>query len=240
MESILEIREALEARSSTASLDDLRTRGKSRVKVIRPEHIAAMVNDAVARTMQKNGLVDQSEAKHLAEQAQGELRLVVRERDRDKRLIEELEHQLEETRATVKDLEQRLRTATATGEPTIGNAQQAGVDSNVMARLMLEMAEMKAQLARQTKEPAPATTSPGLEAALQKIAGSLEDRLDKFGRKLGVSSAVEADAVDFGAMFKDHGDEAKVESNLDTLEASKSKGAGIGGALEKLKKLRGG
>lgn len=238
MESILQIREALEARSSTASLEDLRTRGKSRVKVIRPEHIAAMVNDAVARTIAKSGLVSETDAKKLADNSQIELRQIMRERDRDSKRIQELEHELEVERTKVQELEQRLEEVGSSGHaaPAAGSAE-----NSVIAKLMLEMAEMKAQLAKReaAPAPAPAAASPGLEAAIERLAGSLEDRLDKFGRKLGVSSAVEADAVDYGALFKDHGTEAKVESNLDAMEASKSKGAGIGGALEKLKKLRG-
>ena len=40
MGSIQEVKEALSAKAQTASLDELRSRGRSKVRIIRAEHVA--------------------------------------------------------------------------------------------------------------------------------------------------------------------------------------------------------
>ena len=47
MESVNEIKEALSARSRTATLDELASEGRKRVRLIRAEHVAAMISEAV-------------------------------------------------------------------------------------------------------------------------------------------------------------------------------------------------
>ena len=44
MHSIVEVKEALTARSRTESLDDLKNQGRNKVKVIKAEHIASMAS----------------------------------------------------------------------------------------------------------------------------------------------------------------------------------------------------
>ena len=87
---------------------------------------------------------------------------------------------------------------------------------------------------------APAAGGGGdLSAAIDKLAGSLNDRLEKFGRKMGISSAVESDQpIDFGGMFRDV--DKTVESNMDNIKVKQKSGGGIAANLAKLKKLKGG
>ncbi|MEY4675407.1 MAG: hypothetical protein RL148_3191, partial [Planctomycetota bacterium] len=75
-------------------------------------------------------------------------------------------------------------------------------------------------------------------AALEKLAGTLNDRLEQIGRKMGISSAVEADTVNLDGLFRDEG--KQVESNIDAVDAKQKTGGGIGANLERLKKLKGG
>ena len=78
-----------------------------------------------------------------------------------------------------------------------------------------------------------------LTDAIQKLAATMNDRLEQFGRKMGISSAVEAGPVKLDALFDDL-DTGDVESNLETLEVKAKKSSGIGGHLERLRKLKGG
>lgn len=84
----------------------------------------------------------------------------------------------------------------------------------------------------------PAAGQPDFSAALEKLAGTLNDRLEQIGRKMGISSAVEADSVNLEGLFRDDG--KKVESNIDSVEAKQKSGGGIAANLERLKKLKGG
>jgi hypothetical protein len=90
--------------------------------------------------------------------------------------------------------------------------------------------------------PAPiAATAPGLDvsAAIEKLASSLNDRFEKLGRKMGISSAVGNDQpVDLGGLFKDSG--PGLESNINNVESKQKAAGGIAANLARLKKLKGG
>jgi len=106
--------------------------------------------------------------------------------------------------------------------------------------LMNEMATMKASLMHQQAAPqAAAAPAPDFSAALEKLTGSLTDRLEKLGKKMGVSAAVDSDTpVDFSGMFKDTGKD--LESNMQNIEVKQKAGGGIAANLARLKKLKGG
>ena len=74
-----------------------------------------------------------------------------------------------------------------------------------------------------------------LGAALDKMASNLNERLDKFGKKIGVSSAVDAD-VNLDLLFNE--DIQDLESNLDSVEVKQKTGGSIASNLERLKKLK--
>jgi hypothetical protein len=72
------------------------------------------------------------------------------------------------------------------------------------------------------------------------LTGSLNDRLENLGRKMGVSSAVESDSpIDFGGMFDDD-QQVELESNMDNIKVKTKFAGGIAANLAKLKKLKGG
>ncbi len=238
MQSILEVKEALQARSTSTSLDELRQQGRSRVRVIRAEHIAEMIAEAVQRAVSASGLVGPEEVERLVADSRREFQDVHRERQREaeraqqmRERVEELEHELDVAQSRVAELEREV--ASADGGPS-------SADGATVARLMQEVAALKATMHPQpVVQAAPAPNTDALAAALDKIAGSLNDRLDSFGRKMGISSAVDASEVNFDGLFK-HNDEAKIESNMDTVQLKQKSGGGIAANLEKLRKLKGG
>jgi hypothetical protein len=227
MQSILEVKEALQARSTSTSLDELRQQGRSRVRVIRAEHIAEMIAEAVQRAVSASGLVGPEEVERLVADSRREAERAQQMRER----VEELEHELDVAQSRVAELEREV--ASADGGPS-------SADGATVARLMQEVAALKATMHPQpVVQAAPAPNTDALAAALDKIAGSLNDRLDSFGRKMGISSAVDASEVNFDGLFK-HNDEAKIESNMDTVQLKQKSGGGIAANLEKLRKLKGG
>ena len=93
-------------------------------------------------------------------------------------------------------------------------------------------------LFRSAPTPAAVAGTPDLTAALEKLAGSLNDRLEKLGKKMGISAAVEAGEVKFDGLFKDS--DKALESNMKNVELKQKSGGGIAANLAKLKKLKGG
>lgn len=261
MESVNEIKEALSARSRTATLDELRSEGRKRVRLIRAEHVAAMISEAVHAAIEQSGLIAPEEAEKLVDKSRQEFRAILREREQEaqrarenEEALEQREQELADTRRQLAELTETLASARAElaearadtaarraeAAPTPA-AAGAGPSSELLMSLMNEMANMKANMLHQQAAPQSATAAPAADfsAAIEKLTGSLTDRLEKLGKKMGVSAAVESDApVDFGGLFKDTGKE--LESNMDNIEIKQKAGGGIAANLARLKKLKGG
>lgn len=294
MESVNDVKEALSARSRTATLDQLASEGRKRVRLIRAEHVAAMITEAVHSAIEQSGLVGQDEVDRLVEKSRQEFRSILKEREAEAARAQEVEDQLaamqqrvaelegdaegraadqdrlaaeaaratelrEQLRSSVTELDQlreeheglgrslaELRAEHDAVQAELAQLRAApapaaappGMSPEVMAMMLNEIASLKAQ-AMQRQTAAPAADTAGLSDALEKIAGSLNDRLDQFGKKMGISSAVEAADVDFSAMFA-KADDARIESNMDAIQVKQTSGGGIGANLARLKKLKGG
>ncbi len=297
MESVTKIKEELSARSRTATLDQLASEGRKRVRLVRAEHIAQMISEAVHSAVEQSGLLDQQEVDRLVEQSRSEFKGVLAERQQEQAAHSELtarcaeqetqleanEEQLAALRAQCQELTESLarRQAQLTElqrelEAAEAEAQQAQADrasqsaesqsaesqsaesaaapaeapatgtqpamtAELMMSMMQELATLKASMATgggaAAAQPAAAQD---FTAALDKLAGTLNDRLDSIGKKVGISAAVGGDApVDFGGLFKDDGDES-VESNMENIQVKQQSGGGIAANLAKLKKLKGG
>jgi hypothetical protein len=231
---------ALCAKSQATTLDELRQKGRQEVKVIRGKDVASMIKEAVYRALKDTELLSEEDLEVLVEQGAAEFKEVFSERQREAGQIEarlsEVRTELEVARARVQELEELL--SQAQGQPASGPPAE-GASAELMMRMMQEMAEMKANLAQGGGGGGGGGgEATGLAAALDKISANLNDRLDKFGRKMGVSSAVEGSEVKYDALFKDD-DDTKLESNMGDVQAKKKTGGGIAGNLAKLKKLKG-
>jgi DNA mismatch repair ATPase MutL len=264
MESVNEIKEALSARSRTATLDELRNEGKKRVRLIRAEHVAAMISEAVHAAIEQSGLIAPEEV----EKSRQEFRSILREREQEQQRAHETEDRLSQRENELAELKRRFtelstalastkaacdealaeaeaaRAAAAAAEArppiVVAAPAQPAAAPDFLLSLVQEMATLKANLMQQQAQPAPqAAPAPDFTAALEKLTGSLNERLEKLGKKMGVSAAVESDApVDFSGMFKDSGKE--LESNMQNIEVKQKAGGGIAANLARLKKLKGG
>lgn len=208
MESIPDVKEALAARSKVANLDDLRNEGRKRVKVVRAEQVAEMIADAVKAALKDPRIVTRAAADRMVEEARREQAARIAE------LTGEIERLTHEQQAA----------------PAAGGAN--GANNELVMQLLQQFAS-----AQGMPQPA-AAAGTDLTSAIDKLSSSLNERLEKFGRKMGVSSAVETGPVKLDGLFK--GDDVKLESNIDAIEVKQKKSGGIAANLEKLKKLKGG
>ncbi|MBX3462476.1 MAG: hypothetical protein KF830_04855 [Planctomycetes bacterium] len=247
MESVNEIKEALSARSRTATLDELRNEGRRRVRLVRAEHIAAMIREAVNAAVEQSGLVSPAEVEQLVEKSRIEFRSIMKEREAEVQRAHEVAEQLAERETELAELKQRFAEVEAALEaarrqaPGPSTASAPAPSGDLVLSLVQEMANLKASLMQREAQPQ-AQAGGGVadfSAALDKLTGTLNDRLEKLGKKMGVSAAVESDApVDFGGLFRD-ADKA-LESNMANIEVKQKAGGGIAGNLARLKKLKGG
>lgn len=247
MESVNDIKEALSARSRTATLDELRSEGRKRVRVIRAEHIAAMISEAVTAAVESSGLVAPTEVDRLVEKSRQEFRSILKEREQEVQRAHDIEETLAEREAEIADLKASLEAAKADLATLRGGGTRAPLangngapSGDLLMSMVQEMATLKANLMQRDAQPAPAAGAADFTAAIEKLTGSLNDRIEKIGKKMGVSAAVESDApLDFGNLFKDDGGKT-LESNMDNIEVKQKSGGGIAANLARLKKLKGG
>jgi predicted RNA-binding protein Jag len=246
MESVNDIKEALSARSRTATLDELRSEGRRRVRLVRAEHIAAMISEAVHSAIDQSGLIEQEEVERLVDKSRQEFRAILKEREAEVQRAHEIEETLAERDAELAELKSRcaeMSVALQAKQPAAGTAPAPGSapapSSDLMMSLVQEMANMKASLMQRDAQPASAAGAADFSAAIEKLAGSLNDRLETIGKKMGVSAAVESNApMDFSGLFDD--DSKSLESNMENIEVKQKSAGGIAGNLARLKKLKGG
>lgn len=287
MESPTDIKAALTTRARTATLDELRTEGKRRVRVVKADQVAAMIEESVHRAVEQSGLLPASEVEKLVERSRQEFRTLMKAREAEAERAQAMQEMLDARDREVADLRQQLAAARAAqhaAETALADAQVAvdaaaadseatsSAQADMLSSLMNEMASMKAALLAQpvavppapaapavAPSPAPAgavavaaaaatpapiaaaAAAPALDvsAAIEKLATSLNDRFEKLGRKMGISSAVGNDQpVDLGGLFKDSG--PGLESNINNVESKQKAAGGIAANLARLKKLKGG
>lgn len=212
MDQVDQVKQALNASSKTTTVDELKAKGRTKVKVVKAEHIAAMIAEAVQRAVGESGNLSQEEHERLIERGREEFKAVIKQREEEileaRRAAAEadgLRLQLEAANQRADELRQLLDQQQRAGA---GGGGGGGADAGALAEL------------------------------LDKLSGTLNERLDKFGRKMGISSAVEAGDVKLDGLFSTDLAEG-LESNMDDVQVKKRTGAGIAGNLEKLKKLKG-
>lgn len=250
MESFDSIKEALSARSRTATLDELRNEGRKRVRLIRAEHVAAMIREAVHAAVEQSGLVSPDDVEKLVDKSRQEFRSILKEREQEVQRAHETEQELTDLQQRCAELDQQLAAARAelarahaAGPGAMPGAAAApaptGASTELLMSLMQEMATMKASMMHPQPGSGAGAAGTDVSAAIEKLTGSLNDRLEKLGKKMGVSAAVDGDApVDFGGLFKDSG--KALESNIENIEVKQKAGGGIAANLARLKKLKGG
>ncbi|MCA3007789.1 MAG: hypothetical protein INH34_05435 [Phycisphaerales bacterium] len=308
MESPTDIKAALTTRARTATLDELHSEGKRRVRVVKADQITQMIEESVHRAVEQSGLLPASEVEKLVERSRVEFRALMKAREAEaeraqamtdllaaqEREVADLRRQLAAAKAAQQAAEEALaasQAAQAAAAPAAAEAEEAAAQAmaqaaaqaaahaqaELLASLRDEMVGMKAALMAQPPvvaapgaasvvpfapaaaaagapavpgvaaaaaasvqaAPAAAAPAPDVSAAIEKLASSLNDRFEKLGKKMGISSAVGGDQpVDLGGLFKSA--DAGLESNMNNVETKQKTGGGIAANLARLKKLKGG
>ena len=220
MDQVQEVKEALNASSRSTTVDELKARGRQKVKVVRAEQIAAMISEAVQRTVSEAGLLSPDEHEQLVERSRDEFKSILKQREQEVKEARRAAEEMDDLRQQLEAAHQRANEL----HEALEEAQQA--------------AAQVVQASEPVAGPAVSADTGALSDMLEKLTGSINERLDKFGRKIGISSAVEADEVKFDNLFNE--DVTKgLESNMDDVQVKKKSGSGIADNLEKLKKLKG-
>ncbi len=222
METVKDVKDALSARSRTATLEQLASEGRKKVRLIKAEHVAAMIHAAVHSAIDASGLVPKEDADRLVARSRDEFRSLMREREDELGKLAELQDALQTRDAEIERLTNELEVARRSSAQ--GSSATAG-----QAPATLQSGSTTLQAVG---------GSPDISAAIEKLAGSLNDRLEKLGKKMGISAAVEGEDIKFDGLFKDTGKD--LESNMDNIQVKKKVGGGIAANLERLKKLKGG
>jgi len=315
--NVRDLKEALNARSHTATLEELHSRGRRSVRVIRADDIAQMVEAAVSQTIARSGLMSPQEVEELEAKSHEQFRILLErrqaeiaelrqaaddlrgaqealtevegQRDAAVTAAEKLRGHIDELLRRIDDLEKqrdeatrRLRTSEVEREnittavralegqrsqarheadsaiaerdeavATVralenqlakamkeASASAGGVSADLVYRMMNEIAELRARSVGAAPQAGGASAD-AVAGALQQLASTFTAKLESFGRKMGVSSAVEAEAPSLTGLFK-HNDGVKLESNMDDVSVKAKTGSGIAANLERLKKLKGG
>jgi len=250
---VINVREVLHSHSYATTVRDLEAKGRAKVRVINAAEIANLIEQSVRQAFAKaeegdglKALVDKSKAEFSDLRKQRELDRVAREEgarqlEQARTDLTQMRSQIEPLKSRIAELEKSLETERA---KTGGSAHgaPAGASSEVLERLAREVAMLHDKMATQPQAPvqvqvpvAATLDTSALSNSLEKLSRGIEERLEKFGRSMGVSSAVEVGEVQYDKLFST---QQKLESNVSTVDIKERKGAGIGGVLDRMKKMR--
>ena len=241
MDTVNQVKEALSARSRTATIDELASQGRKKVRLIKAEHVAGMIASAVHKAIADSGCIPKEEADRLVELGREEFRSLMQQRQQELRRLNEIEELLRMRDAENAELRAALEQARAApaSEPVAHpQAAPTGATPTVDPGQAPEVPAAGAPASAPASAPAAAAAPADVTAALDKLAGSLNERLEKLGQKMGISSAVEGDEVSFDGLFDESN--TSLESNMDNIQVKNKAGSGIAANLERLKKLKGG
>lgn len=279
---VLNVREVLQNHSQSTTLEELESRGRSRVRVINAAEIARLIEESVRHTIAQaqegDGL------RQLVERSKAEFTELKRQKDAEQAAREDGLRQLETAKSELTEMRGELtKLSGAHGELLQKSSVAEGELSAERARVeelrkLIEVLTKERDLARDaerearaaSKEQAPAAPAhnelltalaaqvakltekmnapaapvaasaptpemTALETRLEKLSSGISDRLERFGLSIGVSGAVSAENVNYEKIFTQT---EKLESNVEHLEVKQRKAAGIGDALERMKKMK--
>jgi len=246
---LLDVREVLRRNSYTTSLSDLMRRGRDRVRVVHANQIAALIEEAVYRILGDRG--GEGEVAEAVERTRAEFDELLEQRARELAEARAALKDVDRTRAALANLEQEcdrlreaesraqeecdaLRQALESGSP--GAGASSGSLLQMVSRLHEELSGIRSSLGGAKGAAGEAQAPTGdIEKKIEAIASRLGDRLDRIGRKVGVSSAVEVDPAVLDRMFEN---EPELESNLENLQMHEERGGDVSDAVEKARNLR--
>jgi hypothetical protein len=241
----LELTEALQAKSTSVTLHELADKGRAKFQVIRAQDIAGMITETTCRLLGEAEELFALDSEALAVRCQRELGSVLMTRRAEAALRSDLEAEVVRLQAELAQQQTRVRELQDAGSCGLEDDATVADEpplADMMRRVLAEMAEIRSGMTQQVQQAdvdsGTAVSSDHVADALDKIASSIDGRLEEFGRTMNGKTGVAADDVQLAALFnQDY--ETELESNIQDVQLKKAAGAGIAGNLERLRKLRG-
>ena len=81
MDQVDQVKKALNANSRTTTVDELKASGRTKVRVVKAEQIAAMIAEAVQRAVGGSGSLSKAEHEKLVERSRDEFKAVIKQRE---------------------------------------------------------------------------------------------------------------------------------------------------------------
>ncbi len=239
MEPKSDVLATLEAKARRTSIEELKQRGRRSVRVIKASDIKRLIEQAVERAVAGSDYLSRKEVDDLIDKAQSEFEELKREREAEHEAAARHAKEVEALRAEIAKRDEELEELRRRLDQGAGSTSGGDpASSALMMKMMEELLTLKGQVGG--GEPEGGGGTDAIAAKIESIASALDEKLERFGKKMGVSTAVETE-VDFdGLVSRTVEDSDKLESNLDNVEVEKRTGAGIAGNLARMKKLRGG
>lgn len=241
----LELTEALQAKSTSVTLHELADKGRAKFQVIRAQDIGGMITETTCRLLHEAEELFALDPEALAVRCERELGTVLMARKAEAALRRDLEDEVVRLQAELVQQQTHVRELQDAGSCGLEDDAPVAVEpplADMMRRVLGEMAEIRSGMTQQVQQAEvdsrTASSSDHVAAALDKIASSIDGRLEEFGRTMNGKAGVEADGVHLAGLFsQDY--ESELESNIQDVQLKKAAGAGIAGNLKRLRKLRG-
>ena len=241
----LDLTEALQAKSTSVTLHELADKGRAKFQVIRAHDIGGMITETTYRLLREAEELFALDSEALALRCQSELGSVLMARKAEAALRSDLETEVVRLQAELAQQQTHVRELQAAGACDLEDDATVADElplADMMRRVLGEMAEIRSGMTQQVQpaegDSRTASSSDHVAEALDKIASSIDGRLEQFGRAMSGKTGVEADSVHLAGLFsQDY--ESELESNIQDVQLKKAAGAGIAGNLERLRKLRG-
>ena len=103
-----EVKDAISARARTTTLDELKSQGRKKVKVIRAGDIAAIVAAAVRKALESSGLVSEEEVENLVQKSREEFQSILRDRQDEAKQTADVKQKLQSVEEERDKLKQKL------------------------------------------------------------------------------------------------------------------------------------
>ncbi len=230
---------AIKRNTQTKTLKELEHEGKSQVKVIQESQITRLISQAVETALEARNIeLGKGERDFITQASMDEFRRLVKDagegnkenfknlerlRGEDARRMEEQQMLIESLRTTIEDLKN-------TPPP-----ESSLIDQQALLSELRDLREENRKL--RTEPQIGGDLAKQMETLFTSKMESLASMLAQQFQYVPMEkqgNPVEAAQIMLDNLF---GDEGQIESNLVNLEVKSAKGAGIGGNLERLKKL---
>ncbi|MBK9383247.1 MAG: hypothetical protein IPN34_00265 [Planctomycetes bacterium] len=165
---------------------------------------------------------ENDEARRAQQRAEAELAALKAERDAAAQALQRDRAELESRRGAFASQQDAVRGAEA-------------ASNQAMSAILAELRQLKDTV---EKAPAAVAQAPAIDASkmMESLGEAMDKKLDKLGRKLGMSSGPElAAGISFDGLFASS---SNMESNLEQVEVKEREGGSIQDAVARMKAMR--